>query len=516
MKDEVNVLEQTEDDKHQAVLVDSVDRFMDVWDSVNTIFVKKIAEQIKAIEGLNATSINRLAVMADMNANIAMIRSKLQKALSYTEKHLDEVLLDSFKEVHGPQSYARLLTEDPRSRTAKNRFDQMLKTVSRQTIGTLTNLSNTTAISQRYMHLVDQAVTASVSGIASYSEVARDIILDLGSNGMQVEYQSGYHRRLDSAVRANLVSACNQVNQQGSDIIGEELGCDCKEISVHACPAPDHAPVQGHILRNEEWGRMQAGLDFEDYKGRPFKGFRRPIGEWNCGHFGMAFDSRYQEPKYDQEQLDSILEKNEQGFEWQGKHYSLYEGTQMMRKLETMIRKQMDTAVAAKSSGRDDIREKCQKRIDSLGKTYTSLSDASGIPKKYNRIRVEGFSRWKPKLKRLNYMQPLRDHIKENPNALKLEEGKQGKHIPAHNNYIPGRSSITLTIEDCQELIYNKSGTGTLIFNKNGGWEHKERIVADKVIGTVTGSDGKIIETNKATIHYSKNGAHIVPRKGKK
>lgn len=188
-----------------------------------------------------------------------------------------------------------------------------------------------------------------------------------------------------------------------------------------------------------------------------------------------------------------------------------------MRQLELKVRKQMDIAVGAKAAGLEDMRTACQTRIDNFGKMYTSLSEASGIPRKTNRMWVEGFTRWKnPKaneIKRLNCMKPLNDLKSQNPLALELHEGRQGKHIKGHPNHVDSKSEVTISMGECRQIIYDKSGTGTLVWNKKGLWTNKERVVADKIIGTVTDKDGNKIETNKAMIHYSKKGAHLVPRK---
>lgn len=516
MADDLNKLDQ--DNAHQAQADKPVDLLLQRWEDLNTYYIEFVAKQIATIGELNASSINRMSIMASMNADIAKVIAKLADVLGYTQKHLTKVLLNSWKEFGGNTAFNRVLTEQPLTASAKARIEQLAKSLARQTMGKLYNLSNTTAITKGFSQAVDKAILGVTTGMQSWSETLRNVINDLGSDGLKVEYDSGYRRRLDSSARAAIVSACNQIAQQGSDIVAEELGCDCREITVHSHPAPDHAPVQGHVLKNAEWDRMESGLPFEDINGVRFEGFRRPIGEWNCMHFGMAYDSRYQEPKYSQEQLDDILKKNEKGFDWRGKHYTIYQGTQLMRKPETEIRYEMDTAVAASKVGDTVLQESCQKNIDELGKIYSDLSKTSGLPKKMSRTRVEGFRRWKtPKndeLKTLNCMKLLQDLKSRNPLASELHEGQQGKHIKGHPNYRASKSEVTISMGECRQIIYDKSGTGTLVWSKKGIWTNKERIVADRVIGTVTDKNGNKTETTKAMIHYGKDGAHLVPRKG--
>lgn len=91
----------------------------------------------------------------------------------------------------------------------------------------------------------------------------------------------------------------------------------------------------------------------------------------------------------------------------------------------------------------------------------------------------------------------------------KLQKDKQGKHIPGHKNFIPGKSELTISMKEAEKLIQEKSGTG--VFPNPKG--NKEIVTFDHNIGVWVDSDDPPIRlpTNKGTIHYSKNGTHIVP-----
>ena len=89
-----------------------------------------------------------------------------------------------------------------------------------------------------------------------------------------------------------------------------------------------------------------------------------------------------------------------------------------------------------------------------------------------------------------------------------VHEGRQGKHIPGHNNYIQGRSIFYGTAKEAQELIDQYAGTGTKIS------ADKERVDFGKIIGKYHDRDtGKYYDTTIGIIHYSKDGTHIVPQK---
>ena len=97
--------------------------------------------------------------------------------------------------------------------------------------------------------------------------------------------------------------------------------------------------------------------------------------------------------------------------------------------------------------------------------------------------------------------------------TTKLNEGAQGKHIPGHNNYIPGRSIFLGSLADAQELLDRFAGTGKWANDEMT----KERIDFGRIIGTYVNSrTGEKLPTTQGIIHYSKNGAHIVPCRPKK
>lgn len=87
-----------------------------------------------------------------------------------------------------------------------------------------------------------------------------------------------------------------------------------------------------------------------------------------------------------------------------------------------------------------------------------------------------------------------------------LNAGKQGKHIVGHNNYIKGKSIVKGTMDEIQKLVNDFAGKGEWI------GANKERIDFGKIIGQyVDPITGKLYDTTKAIIHYSKKGVHIVP-----
>lgn len=108
--------------------------------------------------------------------------------------------------------------------------------------------------------------------------------------------------------------------------------------------------------------------------------------------------------------------------------------------------------------------------------------------------------------------QPIRDKIRSDETNKTIFMGRQGKHIQGHNNYTEGRSYLTISLEDTQELINKYAGTGTIERDRNGIFKNKELIVLGRNIGVnINEITKEETLTNRFYIHYSKKGTHIVP-----
>ena len=359
---------------------------------VNQVLIKKIAAQIKKIKQLNTTSINRIIAMVDMGTDIQDIDRALATATALNVRDIYAIYQMALNESYTDQRFAAALKTRPLTMAQSERLTLLAQNVATQTATAMYNLSNTTAVMPAYRNAVDRAITAVSMGGMSYNEAARDIIRDLGYSGLQVYYESGYHRRLDTAVRQNIIDGVNQINQNASLAIGEALGYDAVEISAHANSAPDHEPVQGRVLLLPEFQKMQNGGAFQDIDGNVYSGFRRPIGEWNCMHIAMSFDTKTSIRRFTDEQLQEFKDNNAKGCDVDGKHYTIYEARQLMRQLETKVRREKDAAVAAKLNGNDmDERRARQRVINALSTQYYAVAQAAGLTPRGQRLSVEGF-----------------------------------------------------------------------------------------------------------------------------
>lgn len=148
-------------------------------------------------------------------------------------------------------------------------------------------------------------------------------------------------------------------------------------------------------------------------------------------------------------------------------------------------------------------------------KEYRSIL-GNDVPKdfaKFRELKYNNSEKW-DKFHSLYQDDKLKKKIRSPEVNKTIEEGKQGKHILGHKNYKDGRSYLKVSAEEAQRLVDQYAGTGQIKRDSKGHWTNKEFVSADHIIGVVVDANtGEAIETSRFSIHYSKNGVHIVPRK---
>lgn len=108
----------------------------------------------------------------------------------------------------------------------------------------------------------------------------------------------------------------------------------------------------------------------------------------------------------------------------------------------------------------------------------------------------------------------IKSEIEKRGYSIKLNPEKQGRHIKEASEYIQGRSYLTITVQEAQDIVNKKCGTGIPVVSRTGEWQSKEKIVCDSMIGVDIDKNTKYeTSTNLGTIHYGKTGSHLVPRK---
>lgn len=379
---------------------------------INNYVIKIIAERIKEVGTLLPSDVHSLQQLLQYGGDVKLINQAIAELtnLNVIEiKHIiQEIAYDAYMDVKPYYDY-RHIPFVPYNKNTALQFT--VNAIAKATQDTYKNLSNSQAIGfytkslrnpnirtfksidRAYKDVIDEAVQMSQQGVIDYNSAMRNTLMQLNDSGLQTLYwESGYHQRLDTAVRRNLLDGIRAVNQGVQDEVGKQFGADGKEITVHMNPAVDHAEVQGHQFSNEEFDKFQQDLDCVDVNGKRFMSGHRAIGELNCRHFTYSIILGVTKPNYTQEQLQAIIDKNNEGYTLpNGKHYTMYECTQKQRQMEVNIRRAKDGYIMAREALNPDLQAYYKARVSKLTKSYYAFSKACGLKPKTSKIFVQGY-----------------------------------------------------------------------------------------------------------------------------
>lgn len=366
------------------VLVDRIEE-------LNAVILTEVGESINKVGKLTPSSAYKLIQDLKYGDSYTNIVRKLKQVTNLNEREIYKIFEELAKQ---DQQFAKQFYEyrnvDFIPYAENKELQQQVKAIAKITANTFNNMMKTTAfmtiengkkvytpLSKIYQKTLDKAVLSLSQGKDSYQTAMRKAMKELADSGIRtVDYATGYSRRLDSAVRQNMLDGMRQLSNEVQRQFGEEFDADGIEISVHEHPAPDHEDIQGHQYSIEEFEELNNSLE-------------RPISTLNCYHYTFSIVLGVSQPEYTQEQLDKINADNKAGFEFEGKHYTMYEGTQLQRQIETKIRQLKDRQIGARAM--EDMEEvgKYQRKITQLTQKYNDLCKISGLQPKKTRMQVQ-------------------------------------------------------------------------------------------------------------------------------
>ena len=358
------------------------------FDAINTHYIKLMAKQIKEIGKLSPSNLFRLQQMSKMQQNIDSIEYLLAQETGKTLDELDKVLELSGLSVY-KDAYELYVAHNRIQVPFKQNQNMMnyIRSVQSLTHNTFMNMSNTTVIFEPYRNLVDVAIDAVTNGIDSYNNIIRKQLTDstlqstlrYADEGLKVTYASGLTRRLDSAVRMNVLEGVRQVNNGIREKAGEEFGADGVEVSAHALCARDHIDIQGKQFTKKEFELRNEEL-------------RRHISTCNCKHYTFPIILGVSKPTYTDKELKQYKENSEKPVTINGREMTKYQATQAQRNMETAIRKEKDKYIFADTMGDTEMAEKIKNNINQLQSQYNSISQQAGLSPKMDRTYVPGYT----------------------------------------------------------------------------------------------------------------------------
>lgn len=380
----------------------------------NTKVLEELGNVIKQFKDLTPSQAHSLAQQLKYNTTVKDLLNELSKISGLSVDDLKKVLEKVAKEnISFADTYYKAKGLETPIYSENKALQRLVSSVYKTSGTEFKNIAKSTGfrlldnngkpllldIDKTYKEVIDRCIIAVSQGKETYQQSMRSTLKQLSDSGVRrIDYANNYSRRIDSSVRMNVLDGMRQVANESQQLFGKEFNSDGVEISTHLNPSPDHSNVQGHQFSNKEYEKLQSTGVATDYNGEVIdiriKDNFRPISTMNCFHYIFSIVLGVSKPQYSKEELKKIIDDNDKGAELDGKHYTNYELTQIMRKLETKIREQKDLQIIARASDDKDLILQAQTKITQLTNKYKQVVKISGLPNQLStRGRVSNYHR---------------------------------------------------------------------------------------------------------------------------
>lgn len=388
-----------------------VQLLIDRINALNEDILEIIGNRIKEIGEMTPTQVHQINQMLMYNTDIKEIIEKLAEASGMNVNDIYSLFEYSAKtnQDFARQFYrARGISYIP---YAQNKvLKEQVRAIAEITAREYANISRTSAIgytikdldgnitfkdiSSTYKDIIDKAILNVGQGKTTYQQEMRKAIKQIGQSGLKtIDYESGRSVRLDSAIRQNTLEGLRTLTNQIQEQFGEEFGADGVEVSHHINSAPDHIDTVDGKQFSLNGDKVVNGKLYKDFN-TVNNSLDRQVSTLNCRHYIFSIVLGVNKPQYTDKQLEEDKKKNKQGFDFEGKHYSNYEGEQLQRLIEREIRKQKDIQILAKASGDKELTQQVQAKITQLTTKYRQVVKVSGLPNQLKtRASVVGYKR---------------------------------------------------------------------------------------------------------------------------
>ena len=495
----------------------------ELFRQVEDLVLDGVCSKLEAAKYLSAITVQDLSKMR--NVSTKDIQVAIRKATKAGEAKISAIM-DSV-EMENTRFYTELGSKTLSKKIKPIREVSVTRAIREQTLGEYRNITGSMGFlvdsgrtmlepAKAYQWALDNAVIQVQSGAVSYEQAVKVAVRSLAKSGIKtVSYESGKVEQVDVAVRRAVLTGANQLCLKFAESAMDNLYTDLVEVSAHigarnkGFEPENHEMWQGKIYRWVQKPRYSTG-DYPDFIRHTGYGSGEGLGGWNCRHSFHAYVEGVSEPTYTQDELDA-MKGEARKITFEGREYDGYEATQKQRQIERTLRRMKRERSAYKAAGLKEDANSANIRIRRLARKYKKFSKVAGLPEQNERTRVQYVDDQSTSFAqhRAEVIEQVKSDIQSGKYPLTLNPEKQSRHMA--DTAIPGRSVITVSTAELQEIINKTAGNGRFLLTSNSSWRKVEIVDAGRAIGyTVSEKNGKI-STTRMKIHYSGTGTHAVP-----
>ena len=210
--------------------------------------IEYICAQFRATGDANEKSIELIRQLQRGGLPMKEIKKRIRKALNLTEREFNAIFDGA---VERNRAFYNGILDQEGLTAADARIAALVAeeaAIRAQTLGELQNITRSLGfavpgmgatvvpggIQETYTRLLDVALVQVQSGAFSYNEAIRNCIDQLANSGLQwIDYPTGWHNRVEVAVRRAVMSGVGQLCDKYSEALKEDIGTDYVEVSAH-------------------------------------------------------------------------------------------------------------------------------------------------------------------------------------------------------------------------------------------------------------------------------------------
>lgn len=390
-------------------------------------------------------------------------------------------------------------------------------------------VANTAAI-ERQMQAAQQILNTAtgkvIIGTESRTQALRQALSQIHKEGITGFYdRAGRKWSPEAYINMDIRTTVHNTAIEAVKIRQQDYGVEIFRVSRHSGARPLCYPYQGRYFSwNNESGTFTDG-EGKRHRYSPLSStsYGKPAGLFgiNCGHHPITIIPGVSIPR-------DLPKENK------AENDRIYALSQEQRRLEREIRYAKQKAAMMEAAGDKEGFEQEALKVKNARAKYNAFCKETGRTKRLDRTQVYEYNRSvsskataavkraeRAKATKLEAEKKkkadIRERIRSDETPKQLNTGNQNKHIMGSKGYQEGRSYLYGDLSTAQEIVNTYHGTGEIILTRSGEWSNKEVITAAEDLGVeVNPTTGSETATNRATIHYGKNGTHVVPARREK
>lgn len=423
-----------------------------------------IVRRIKINGFATASADWQMTRLQQLGKSEADIKEWIRITLDIAEEELDQIFSDEvYVQYMGHERAYQVNGMEQIPFEENQELQSMIAAVREQTEDTFRNITGSLGfvkkngegdlevieLSEFYKTTLDAAMLDIHSGAFDYQTILIRTINDMTRSGLRwIDYESGWHNRIDVAARRAVMTGFRQVQGKINEQIAADLDTDTYEVSYHVGARPEHQPWQGRVWTMKQLIEI-CGL-----------GSVTGLHGANCYHDYTAFVPGLSVRTYTDEQLERMIEEENIPKVYNGKSYTTYEALQQQRKMETAMRKTRQD-IKLMEEGESDEQSIVLKKGRYYGQmqTYKDFSEKMKLPEQLDRVYQDGLKGNFSSKKAYEKMQKAAEEraaVKQVEKARKERQARFSDQFHEHN-YNGQKDTIT-TRRILNNL--NKSETG--------------------------------------------------------